>query len=92
MILLVEKKADKILSIGEPQAIRLIDVFFLAPLMIYTAVKYKNAPKTIRIIWLTTGILTAVYNWRNYSIQKKIENLNRVPDQFSLIKGALFDD
>jgi len=66
---------------GKPQFVRLVDVFFLAPLMVYTAVKYKQVPKSMRIAIFTSGVLTAFYNGRNYLLQRKIDKLKPLPGE-----------
>lgn len=49
------------------QQVRLLDVFVIAPFLVYTGVKYKNSlPKIVSIGLVVTGILTAIYNGNNY--------------------------
>ena len=51
------------------QTVRLIDIFALAPFMIWVgATKLKGAPKTIMIV---SGAMTLLYNADNYL---KIQN------------------
>jgi hypothetical protein len=47
------------------QAIRLIDIFFIAPLLVFVALKYR-IPEPAKTTLLVTGILTAIYNGGNY--------------------------
>lgn len=47
------------------QAIRLIDIFFIAPLLVYVALKYR-VPEPAKTMLLVTGFLTAIYNGGNY--------------------------
>lgn len=49
------------------QQIRLIDVFIVAPFLIYTGVKYrKNLPQFISTGLVVLGVLTAFYNGNHY--------------------------
>ena len=50
------------------QFIRLIDILFFGPFLIWVALKEKN--KLIQIILLLMGISTIIYNLRNYIFQK----------------------
>lgn len=52
------------------QQIRLIDVFFIGPLLIYVGYKY-NLPGYIKGLLIIIGVLTILYNGANY-----IENEN----------------
>ena len=75
-------KRLKSVAIGKPQIIRLWDVFFLAPLMIYTGARKSNLPGSMRLIMVVSGVLTAVYNGRNYLIQRQMEKeLNEAPPE-----------
>lgn len=49
------------------QVIRLIDVFALGPFMVYSA---RYLPKKYREVMAISGILTIVYNGKNY-LEKK---------------------
>jgi len=57
----------------KPQAVRLADVFFIGPFMIYAANK-KNLSKADRATLVGLGIATILYNGYNYIKQKKNEN------------------
>ncbi len=57
-------------EIQKSQAVRLVDIFFLGPFMIYVAAKRLRGPE--RAILLTSGVLTILYNGRNY-----LDNQNR---------------
>ena len=54
------------------QEIRVIDVFFLAPYLIYLAYQLKG---THRYALLTIAILTAGYNLKNYLEVEKREKI-----------------
>ena len=59
-------------EIGKTQNIRLVDVFILAPFMIYFGLKAKGISKTEKSIMVLAGIGTALYNGNNYLKQKEI--------------------
>tara|TARA_R100001086_G_scaffold122768_1_gene63170 strand:+ start:1139 stop:1351 length:213 start_codon:yes stop_codon:yes gene_type:complete len=47
------------------QRVRLIDVFVLAPAMIYAST-YKEMPDYVRLILFVSGIATLVFNGKNF--------------------------
>ena len=61
------------LSSQRYQFVRLIDVFVLAPTMVYAST-FKSLPDYIRLILLVSGIATLVFNGINYVDIKKEEN------------------
>lgn len=63
-------------TIGKTQEVRLLDVFALAPFMVWFGLAAKKMPEGARIIMVLSGIGTALYNWRNYLIEKKKINRN----------------
>ena len=50
------------------QQIRLMDVFFLGPFMAYSASLVPERHSTVRAVLAVSGVLTSVYNWRNYRL------------------------
>jgi len=56
----------------KPQSVRLADVFFIGPFMIYAAGKSKLS-KTDRATLVGLGIATILYNGYNYIKQKENE-------------------
>ena len=56
----------------KPQSVRLADVFFIGPFMIYAAGKSKLS-KTDRATLVGLGIATILYNGYNYIKQKNYE-------------------
>lgn len=50
------------------QQIRLMDVFFLGPFMVYSASLVPERHSTVRAVLAVSGVLTSVYNWRNYRL------------------------
>ena len=59
----MEKISEEILY--DYQYVRLLDVFVLAPAMVYASTN-KSLPDSIRAILFISGIATAVFNGRNY--------------------------
>ena len=47
------------------QSVRLIDVFVLAPSMIYAST-FKQIPDYVRLILFISGVCTLVFNGKNY--------------------------
>ena len=62
------------LSSQRYQYVRLVDVFVLAPAMVYAS-SFKSLPDYIRLILLVSGICTLVFNGINYIDIKKEEKL-----------------
>ncbi len=50
------------------QLIRLVDVFLLGPFMVWFGVKAVGVPEWAGILMIVFGVLTIVYNGRNYLI------------------------
>ena len=50
----------------QTQIIRWLDVFLVAPFLIYTGVAYKQLPDAVRVSLIILGIATAWYNGNNY--------------------------
>ena len=48
------------------QNVRLIDVFFLGPFLVWAAVEAKTLPDWARVTLAVSGVLTTVYNGRNF--------------------------
>jgi hypothetical protein len=59
--------------IGKPQAVRLWDVFFLGPFLIYGGAYKSNLPPIARLGLIISGGLTIWYNGRNYLYNRKVE-------------------
>ena len=58
------KKLDR--TIAKTQEVRLIDVFILSPFMIWFGIKAKGIPQVAKTGMVISGILTGLYNGRNY--------------------------
>jgi len=56
------------------QYVRLLDVFLLAPVMIYAST-FKALPDWVRLVLLVSGVATLVFNGKNYlEIEKQKDN------------------
>jgi len=58
------------------QAVRLLDVFVIGPVMVAGGVRLKHA-QPIGGALVLFGLLTVIYNGRNY-LRKKSEDLKRI--------------
>lgn len=64
-----ETRQETVNEFQKSQAVRLVDVFVIAPICVYAGVKYYNTmPKWLSISLISIGVATAVYNGRNYLI------------------------
>jgi len=73
---IAEESEETITEYSKSQNIRLIDVFFIAPVCVYAGIKAKELPNWIRISLVGIGIATFYYNGKNYLINKQKENGN----------------
>ena len=48
------------------QEIRLLDIFGLAPFMVWFGATATGVPQWAKFVMVISGILTALYNGRNY--------------------------
>jgi len=71
--LIAEKRVETIEEYQKSQNIRLIDVFFIAPVCVYAGLKAKELPNWIRASLVIFGLSTFYYNGKNYLINKKKE-------------------
>lgn len=71
--LIAEKKQETIEEYQKSQNIRLVDVFFIAPVCVYAGVKAKELPMWIRVSLVGIGLATFYYNGKNYLINKENE-------------------
>ena len=58
------------------QAIRIVDVFVIAPICVYAGIKAKGLPRLINFSLVFIGIATFYYNGKNYLINNKNKNKN----------------
>jgi hypothetical protein len=59
------------------QAIRIVDVFVIAPICVYAGIKAKGLPRLINFSLVFIGIATFYYNGKNYLINTKNSNQNK---------------
>jgi hypothetical protein len=57
------------IEVSKSQGIRLVDVLFIGPLMIYAGSQRKLSP-TLSNALIVIGIATIAYNGRNYLINR----------------------
>lgn len=70
-----ETRIETIEEYQKSQNIRLVDVFVIAPILIYSGVKYRKVlPTWVSVSLVTIGVCTAVYNGKNYLINKTKNN------------------
>lgn len=67
---ITETSQTTIEELSKSQTIRLIDVFFIAPVCIYAGTQ-KSLPQWLRISLIGIGAATAYYNGKNYLANKK---------------------
>jgi hypothetical protein len=66
-----EIRTQTINEFQKSQAIRLIDVFVIAPICVYAGIKAKGLPTIIKYSLIFIGVATFYYNGKNYLINKK---------------------
>lgn len=64
-------KADQVYFLYDPQPVRLLDVIYVAPVMIYAGIKGKNLNPFVKWSLIGVGICTALYNGANFYINEK---------------------
>ena len=64
--MVTEEDKTTITEISKSQNIRLLDVFFIGPFMIYISKKAKGLNKIESFTLLALGVATIYYNGRNY--------------------------
>lgn len=52
--------------IDDVQKVRLLDVFFVAPVLVYAGAKESNLPNWLRVSLVGIGVATFFYNGSNY--------------------------
>ena len=67
-------KAVQVNEIEKSQAVRLLDVFAVGPLMIWSA---QYAPKELREIMTILGAATIIYNGANWIANRSQQNQGR---------------
>ncbi len=68
-------------EVSKSQAVRLIDIFFIAPFLAYIGYKAKGLSKPEVMILYAIAGSTLYYNARNYLDTKKAEVISRLPSE-----------
>jgi hypothetical protein len=61
------------IEISKSQTIRLIDVFWIGPLMVYAGSQKKFSP-LVNSSLIVFGIATILYNGKNYLLNREIQS------------------
>ena len=61
-----EIRTETVKEFQKSQAIRVIDVFVIAPICVYAGLKGKTLPKLIQFSLIIIGVSTFYYNGKNY--------------------------
>lgn len=64
-------KADQVYFLYDPQPVRLLDVIYVGPVMIYAGLKAKNINQFVKWSLIGVGICTILYNGANFFINEK---------------------
>jgi hypothetical protein len=64
-------KADQVYFLYDPQPVRLLDVIYVGPVMIYAGVKAKNINAFVKWSLIGVGICTILYNGANFYINER---------------------
>lgn len=92
-----ERSEETVTEVSKSQNIRLIDVFFIGPVMIYAGT-FKTLPTWVRISLIGLGACTVVYNAKNYLENKnnlkiaKLSQLSVIEKQLEIIKKLVPED
>lgn len=68
--LIDEETQETVTEVSKSQTIRLVDVFVIAPALIYAGT-FKELPMWLRVFLIGTGAATAIYNGKNYLANRK---------------------
>ena len=66
-----EVRKTTVSEMSKSQNIRLLDVFFIGPFMIYIGYKAKGLTDLERYVLYGLGVATILYNGKNYLKNKK---------------------
>jgi len=76
-----EETQETVSEVSKSQTVRLVDVFVLAPIMIYAGT-FKELPVWVRLSLVGMGVATAVYNGKNFLQNKSnLQKLNKDEDK-----------
>jgi len=75
----------RITDVGKPQIVRLMDVVFIGPLMIWMGNKATGVPSWTKDAMVGLGIATIIYNLKNYmEIRELMQQPKKAPKIYSL--------
>ena len=60
-----EETQETVTEVSKSQMVRLADVFFIAPVLIYAGT-FKTLPTWLRVSLIGLGAATAIYNGKNF--------------------------
>lgn len=80
-------KADQVYFLYDPQPVRLLDVIYVGPVMIYAGLKGKDLNQFVKWSLIGVGICTILYNGANFFINEKKAAEKRKADK--LVKDAI---
>jgi hypothetical protein len=66
-----EIRSSSIDEYQKSQDVRLIDIFFIAPILIYAGLYRGELNKWVRLVLIIIGIATLYYNAKNFIINEK---------------------
>jgi len=66
-----EVRETTVMEMSKSQNIRLLDVFFIGPFIIYAGYKAKGLTELERYVLYGIGVATILYNGKNYLKNKK---------------------
>lgn len=67
---IAETRKEVVSEYQKSQNIRLLDVFVIAPILVYIGIK-QDMPKLMKISLISIGIATFYYNGKNYLVNRK---------------------
>lgn len=84
-------KADQVYFLYDPQPVRLLDVIYVGPVMIYAGIKGKNLNPFVKWSLIGVGICTILYNGANFFINEKkaLERRRKIKDELDLAASEM---
>lgn len=67
---IAETRKEVVNEYQKSQNIRLLDVFVIAPVLVYIGIK-QDMPKWMKISLISIGVATFYYNGKNYLINRE---------------------
>lgn len=72
------------------QTVRLVDVFFLGPVMMFGGVKLSEMRHPILgVTLLLGGAATVIYNWKNYQASARVSGWQQEQDRMSCTEATI---